>query len=190
MWQQEGGLPRQHLFEALSEFGTKSSLFRKVGVRRLGKSPSDPFQIVVTTAGPPVNLPDVGYGVSQALPVIIQSVLASEHRMLLLQQPEVHLHPRGQAALGSFFCRLVAREHKHFVIETHSDYLLDRVRIEVGQGTVPPENVLILFFDKKGLATQIHPINLDKLGNVIGAPDSYRRFFLDEEINLVTRSGS
>jgi predicted ATPase len=115
--------------------------------------------------------------------------MASERRRLLIQQPEVHLHPRGQAELGSFFARLVARGQKEFVIETHSDYLLDRIRVEVARGTVSGADVLILFFEKDGLETYIHKIRLDSAGNVLCAPSSYRSFFLQEEASLFSRVG-
>ncbi len=103
-------------------FGEQAGLFKKVDIKKLGDSLADPFQIMVTTNGIPANLIDVGYGVSQALPVVVQSMLAAKEQMLLLQQPEVHLHPKAQAALGSFFVDLVASGNKEFVVETHSDY--------------------------------------------------------------------
>jgi hypothetical protein len=188
LWQEETEAGRATLVEALNEFGESSALYKRIGVRRLGRRPTDPFQILVTMAGPPVNIPDVGYGVSQALPIVVQSVLATKRGLLLLQQPEVHLHPRAQAALGSFFARVVAKEGKHLVIETHSDYLLDRVRLEVAQGRLPADYVQILFFEKQGIETTIHEIRLDQQGNVLGAPGSYRRFFLEEEDNLFSRT--
>lgn len=188
LWEEGSEPSRAALVDALNEFGTSSGLYRKIGVRHLGRRPTDPFQILVTMAGPPVNIPDVGYGVSQALPVIVQSVLSDKRGLLLLQQPEVHLHPRAQAALGSFFARLVTNDRKHLVIETHSDYLLDRVRLEVAQGRLSPDDVLILFFDKAGIETSIHQITLDKHGNVLGAPSSYRQFFLEEDENLFSRA--
>ncbi len=188
LWQEEDEASRVTLMEALNEFGISSALYKRISVRRLGRRPTDPFQILVTMAGPPVNIPDVGYGVSQALPVVVQSVLAGKEGMLLLQQPEVHLHPRAQAALGSFFARLVASEKKHLVIETHSDYLLDRVRLEVAQGKLSADDVQILFFEKEGIETSVHQIRLDKHGNVEGAPGSYRRFFLEEEDSLFSRT--
>ena len=188
IWQEKGSSRRERLVEALTAFGVSSSLFEELGVKRLGKRPSDPFQILVTMAGPPANLPDVGYGVSQALPVIVQSILAEKRTMLLLQQPEVHLHPRGQAALGSFFSTLVAKDKKRFVIETHSDYLLDRIRIEVASGRLRADDVLLLFFEKSGMETHVHPIRLDAHGNVLDAPSSYRRFFMEEEGTLMSRT--
>lgn len=186
--EEEEDLKKTHLLDVLNEFGEMSGLYERIGVRHLGRRPSDPFQILVTMAGPPANLLDVGYGVSQSLPIVAQSVLASDRGVLLLQQPEVHLHPRGQAALGSFFARLVGREKKELVIETHSDYIVDRIRVEVAQGTIRPADVSILFFEKEYIETRVHEITLDERGNIVGAPPSYRRFFLEEEMNLFTRA--
>jgi len=186
LWQ-EDDQKKKILVEALTAFGGDSSLFQNIDVRRLGKGPTDPFQLLVRTAGPSANLVDVGYGVSQVLPLVVQSILASKRRRVLLQQPEVHLHPKGQAALGTFFSRMVAHSKKEFVIETHSDYLLDRVRLEVAKGTLRPDEVGILFFEKAGMVTHIHPIEIDGAGNVVDSPESYRSFFLEEEMNLFSR---
>lgn len=189
VWQGEDDSERQRFLKALTEFGVRSSLFEKIDVKRFGKRPTDPFQILVSTEGPAANLLDVGYGVSQALPVIVQSVLAGRHGkvQLLFQQPEVHLHPRAQAELGTFFAKLVADTRTQTVIETHSDYLLDRIRLEVSNGVIAPNNVVILYFERKDAETKIHPIYLDRHGNVKSPPESYRRFFLQEEMALLTR---
>jgi predicted ATPase len=76
-----------------------------------------------------------------------------------------------------------------FLIETHSDYLVDRVRQEVAKGTIKAEDVQILFFHKPKLATTVHQITLDENGNVQQAPDDYRVFFMQETLNLMTRTG-
>jgi predicted ATPase len=135
-----------------------------------------------------VNLAHVGYGVSQSLPVIVESVLAPKSKTLLLQQPEVHLHPRAQAALGSLFADLAKSGPNNFVIETHSDYLVDRVRIEVSEGRLDPERVQILFFERAGLGTTIYPLRMDASGNVLNPPPTFRDFFLREELRLLSRS--
>lgn len=169
---------------AIVDFGIESGLFKDLKIKRFGQTPADPFQLLVTVAGRPANITDVGYGVSQSLPVVVQSVLAAKRPLLLLQQPEVHLHPRAQAALGSFFVRLAKNSAKSFVIETHSDYIIDRVRQEVARGNIDPAQVNLLFFDKPELNTKIYELSLDKEGNILNAPPSYRSFFLKEELNL------
>ncbi len=179
----------QRVLSALRAFGGESGLFRQVDVKRLGKQASDPFQLRVRVGGAAVNLTDVGYGVSQALPIVVQSVLHDEDATLLMQQPEVHLHPRAQAALGTFFARLVAgAKNRMAVIETHSDHLVDRVRREVAAGTIGADEVMILFFYRPRSETTVYPITLDPLGNVVDAPPAYRQFFLDETASLLHRT--
>ena len=186
--QERNSAESRRVREALRRFGTESGLFRTIDVKRLGRKVTDPFQLQVSVSGPAVNLTDVGYGVSQALPILVQSVLRTSSDVLLMQQPEVHLHPRAQAALGTFFAGLVADGKRVAVIETHSDHLVDRVRQEVATGSIDRDRVQILFFHKPKLETTVHSITLDKFGNVENAPPEYRRFFLDEEVKLFNRT--
>ncbi len=168
------------LTEELTFFGKSSGLFSGVEIKLLG-SESDPFQVQILIENVKVNLIDVGYGISQILPIIVDSVLAEEGQTLLMQQPEVHLHPKAQAALGSFFGALVSYK-KQMIIETHSDYLIDRIRADVrdGKNNLEPKDVILLYFERKGAAVQIHPIELDSAGNLINVPSGYRQFFLEE----------
>ena len=86
----------------LIEFGKASGLFADIDVRRLGKSVGDPFQLQIKVKGPKVNLIDVGYGVNQLLPILIRVLNEYQRATFLMQQPEVHLHPRGQAEFVIF----------------------------------------------------------------------------------------
>ncbi len=169
--------------ERLEAFGDESGLYSSLGVRKLGQVDSDPFQIEVKLSGggPARNLVDVGYGVSQAIPIIADCVSAEPGSALLIQQPEVHLHPRAQAAMGSFFAQLAQSERNRLVIETHSDYLLDRIRIDVREEKINCRDVVILYFEQDSHGVKIHPIELDGAGNLVGVPDGYRRFFLEEQ---------
>jgi predicted ATPase len=108
-------------------------------------------------------------------------------RFLLLQQPEVHLHPRAQAALGALFAQLAAKGHRSMIVETHSDYLIDRVRQDVAAGKISPKIVALLYLHREGLEKKCHLIELDRLGNLIDPPDYYRSFFLEEEWRLLRR---
>ncbi len=175
----------------LEHFGKAAGLFDEITIKQLGKKGSEPFQVQVRKfegrrKGPLRNLIDVGYGVSQVLPVITELLLLDRRRRLaprlfLLQQPEVHLHPSAQAALGTLFCE-VASSGQQLVVETHSDHLLDRVRMEVRDGTteLKPDDVSILFFERDGLEVNIHSLSIDEDGNIEGQPDNYRKFFMDE----------
>ena len=170
----------------LQEFGKAAGLFDEISIKRLGQRDSEPFQIQIRKSGanlkgPLRNLIDVGYGVSQALLVITELLRPDASPLYLWQQPEVHLHPSAQAALGSLFCQIASKE-RQIIVETHSDHLIDRVRMDVrdGSGALKPEDVSILLFERDGLDVQIHSLGIDNEGNVLNAPDSYRRFFMEE----------
>ena len=173
------------LKDKLEAFGKASGLFDKILVKPLGRD-AEPFQVQVRKfdgrfKGPPRNLIDVGYGVSQALPIITELLRQEAPSMFLLQQPEVHLHPSAQAALGSLFCQ-IASSRRQLIVETHSDHLLDRVRMDVrdGDAGLKPDDVSILFFERCGLDVRIHSLRLDEHGNVLGQPKGYREFFMKE----------
>ena len=182
------------LRKELETFGRVSGLFDEISVRAFGTTDGDPFQLQVRKfgrrrKGPQRNLIDVGYGVSQVLPVLVEllrdddrpHIPAQQPRPLLLQQPEVHLHPSAQAALGTLFCAAAAGG-RQLVVETHSDYIIDRVRMDVRDGTtgLKPEDVSILYFEPGDLDVKIHSIRLDEVGNVLDAPLSYGKFFMAE----------
>ena len=172
---------------AFERFGEDSGLFRRISVKYLGNKDTGPVQMLVTGGGRPANLIDVGYGVSQALPVVVESMLVAPEQLLLLQQPEVHLHPRAQAALGSLFVDLHRDSNKQFIIETHSDYIIDRVRQDVAKGRIDANDVQLLYFEKRGSETTVFPISIDEQGNIVNPPPSYRDFFMEEEMNLLSR---
>ncbi|SPF35082.1 conserved hypothetical protein [Candidatus Sulfopaludibacter sp. SbA4] len=119
---------------------------------------------------------------SQALPILVDTL--QRHETFLLQQPEVHLHPRAQAEMGSFFARQ-AGKNRRFVIETHSDHLVDRIRMEVRDGKLRPDDVSLLYFERHKHGATVHNLELDKNGSITNPPASYRQFFLNEERDLL-----
>ena len=179
------------LHDNLVGFGRGAGLFSDIKVKRHGKQMNDPFQLQVKVrSGSHANLMDVGYGVSQSLPILVDVLERSNRRRrhecaFLLQQPEVHLHPRGQAELASLFVQAFRQSGNRFLIETHSDYIVDRVRISVRKGLLKPDDVSILYFQPKGSAVVIHDMTLDEHGNLLDAPRGYRDFFVKETDKLL-----
>jgi len=170
---------------ALAEFGAKSGLFERIEIVNKGRTEGDPFQVGVKTGGRTFNLIDVGYGVSQSLPILVDTLhRVHNFQSFLLQQPEVHLHPRAQAELGSFFARQ-ATEKRRFVIETHSDHLVDRIRMEVRRKVLRPEDVSLLYFERGKSGATIYNLELDANGSITNPPPGFRRFFLKEERDLL-----
>lgn len=181
------------LKKRLEEFGGNAGLFNEISIiNPFGGSGGSPFQMQVRKydkglKGPWRNIVDVGYGVSQALPIIVDLFREAKPHISLLQQPEVHLHPSAQAALGSLFCSVTEqkdneRMRRQLIVETHSDYIIDRVRMDVRdkKTSLKPKDVSILYFERMGLDVAIHSLSIDEQGNVLNAPPSYGQFFLEE----------
>jgi energy-coupling factor transporter ATP-binding protein EcfA2 len=173
------------LHDALRDFGRYSEMFSDVGVKKLGRGSGDPFQVQVKMGSKQANLMDVGYGVSQILPLIVDAQMANAKTMLLLQQPEVHLHPKAQAALGSMIKDWVSKSKKTVVVETHSDYLVDRLRLEVKKERLRPDDLRIFYLEKKGASTKLHVLEVDAQGNLLNPPEGYRDFFMLEQLALL-----
>lgn len=131
------------------------------------------FEIVLTEAsGTEHNICDVGFGCSQVLPVLTGALnlfngFDQETRQpsptLILQEPEIHLHPNAQAALGSFFAGLLRSDGQLF-IETHSDNLVLRIARHVADGTLTPDDVRIFYVHKKKGQSVVHSLQVQKDG--------------------------
>lgn len=166
-------------------FGRSSGLFTDIRVRRLGKSVGDPFQLQIKVRGPKANMTDVGYGVNQLLPILVRLFMTPEKTTFLMQQPEVHLHPKGQAELSSLMVDLIKHRTHNFIIETHSDYMVDRARIEIMKKRISPEDVSLIYLEPTGNHVKVHNITFDEHANLLSAPVSYREFFLKESDKLL-----
>ena len=179
----------------LVEFGRNSGLFENIEVKNFGRSLGAPFQLQVKVRGPKANITDVGYGVSQILPILVQilnpGISKNARRSLrqstfsLLQQPEVHLHPKAQAEFSSLLVKLANKGDQSFIVETHSDYMIDRARIEIRKGNIDHKDVSLIYFEPKGNIVKVHNITFDKMANMEGVPPHYRDFFLKESKRLM-----
>lgn len=122
----------------------------------------DQFRIVLEDLKRGVNVTprDVGAGIGQLLPILVEGLMSP--RTVLLEQPELHLHPRIQANLGSFFAAQC--KQSQFIVETHSEHLVLRLQKLVRDGKLSPESVSILCIGAEGGTTTITPLRLDREG--------------------------
>jgi predicted ATPase len=114
-----------------------------------------------------VSLLDIGFGVSQLLPFIVQS-LASEGRIIAIEQPEIHVHPKLQADLGDLLAETIREPFENqFLIETHSEHLVLRLQKLVRQKTLTPEEVSILYVARGSEGSTVQRLRLDENGDFI-----------------------
>ena len=171
----------------LDKFGENSGLFKEIDVKELGNSKSDPFELQAKIGnGPFVNLIDVGYGINQILPILVRVFSTDSHcTTFLLQQPELHLHPKGQAALATLLIAVYQNLRHSFIIETHSENLINRTRIEIRKGKIDPNDVSLVYFEPQVNKIKIHNIEFNQIGEMLDVPDSYREFFSKESFRLL-----
>ena len=126
---------------------------------------------------------NVGFGLTQVLPIIIAALSASPSDLLLIENPEVHLHPAGQARMGSFLAR-VAAAGVQVILETHSDHLLNGIRRVVKAEQIDSSDVMLHFFKERGSeGSQVVSPTIDAQGGLDVWPEG---FFDQMELDLVT----
>lgn len=111
-----------------------------------------------------INIADVGFGISQVLPVLVALLVAAPGQLVYLEQPEIHLHPRAQAALAQLLIK-TARRGVRVVAETHSSLLLKAIQTRVARGEITPSDVMCHWFQRDEAGeTQISSTELDEMG--------------------------
>ena len=185
---QSGGYLPSLLFEDQELVEQLNSDLERLGVKyqvKLDKlqyedeSPSNVFSLrLVDKDKIDVSIRDVGFGISQVLPIVVQSRL-SEKKTLLVEQPEIHLHPAHQAELGDLFIRSALEQKNTLLLETHSEHLLLRImrrmretstgKLPEGAIAVRPEDVVVLFVESDGSQSIVREMPLDERGELVKA---------------------
>ena len=126
-----------------------------------------------------VSLADVGFGVSQALPVLVALHAARPGQLVYLEQPEIHLHPRAQAAMARVIANAAIRGVR-VVVETHSDLLLLGIRTLVAEGVLPAGLVKLHWFQRsEDGSSSIRSADLDESGSFGDWPEDFAEVSLD-----------
>ena len=151
------------------------------------------YEVKVRTRGSRdwVDLPDVGFGVSQVLPVLVQCFYAPPGSIILMEQPEIHLHPNAQSALADVMIDVVnsrengADRNIQLLIETHSEHFLRRLQRRIAEDAIPQEKVSAYFANISKSPATLEPLQIDLFGNVKNWPEN---FFGDEMGDIVEQS--
>jgi hypothetical protein len=169
----------------LERAGRESGLFQSIRVKSYGTNQLAPFELQVVLGRTALGLDNVGYGVSQALPVIVEMFTRPRRTLMNIQQPEVHLHPKAQATFGDLVAELAREEEKRFLIETHSDFAIDRYRLNIRRnGGVPSQ---LLFFSRGENGNTAAAIEIQDDGSLPeDQPKEYRDFFFNESLALLS----
>ncbi len=138
-----------------------------------------------------VKITDVGFGVSQVLPALVQAFYCPPNSTVWMEQPKIHLHPQVQAELADVFISAIqARENGRernvqLIVESHSEHLLNRLQRRIAEGSVTTDEVAIYFCHRSGATTEMEPLRLNSFGEIENWPE---HFFGDEMADIAGRT--
>lgn len=134
------------------------------------------YEATATLGGVESSLVDLGFGVSQVLPVITMLLSASEGSIILLEQPELHLHPNAQAALADLMLEVAEKRNLQLIVESHSEHILRRLQRRIAEADsefARPENINMYFCEPAKGGSTISEVELDRFGQIANWPDNF-----------------
>lgn len=131
-----------------------------------------------------VLLTDVGFGVSQVLPVLVLCNYVPEGSIILLEQPEMHLHPKAQMALADVLIDAALHRHVQIIVESHSEHLLTRLQRRIAEQVLSPDDVALYFCDQADGVSRLKPLEVNKAGGITNWPDEFFGDPLGEAVKM------
>lgn len=143
------------------------------------------YEVKIQTKGSKnwVDLPDVGFGISQVLPVLVQCFYAPANSIIIMEQPEIHLHPCAQSALADVMIDVINSKEDgkdrniQLIIETHSEHFLKRIQRRLAEDKISPGKISAYFAKIDHQPAKLEPLEIDLFGNILNWP---KNFFGDE----------
>ena len=164
-------------------------LIHSFDVRPIGAGREDHEVLIrVREGSSEVHLTDVGFGVSQLLPVIVECFYVPRSSTVIFEQPDLHLHPSAQAGLADLFIGAIkahednAPRRQQLVVESHSEHFLRRLQRRIAEQQITRDDVAIYFCEPSRDGSRLSPIDVDEFGNIRNWPGG---FFGDEMGDLV-----
>lgn len=130
-------------------------------------------RVKVRPGSPDALLTDVGFGVSQVLPVITLLYYVPEGATVVLEQPEIHLHPLAQARLADVIVNVAERRDVQVILESHSEHLLLRLQRRIAEGEISADKVKLYFCEGIGHTSKVSPLELDLFGRIDNWPENF-----------------
>lgn len=135
--------------------------------------------------GPEVRLTDVGFGVSQVLPVLVLCYYVPEGSILILEQPEAHLHPKVQSELADLLIEVVKNRQLQIILESHSEHLILRLMRRIAEEQISADDTAFYFCEMNEGVSEIERLNVDDYGNITNWPQN---FFGDQMGDLAAKT--
>ena len=162
---------RPELVENANKWLSRLDIGYRLKVKPIGERHSDLFEVRLSDmrqdSEVEVGLTDVGFGISQILPFVVQS-LASTEQIISIEQPEVHIHPRLQADLGELLAECIRGPFRHqYLIETHSEHLVLRLQRLIREKRLQPNDLAVIYVERGGTGSRVKQLELDEQGEFV-----------------------
>ena len=183
------GKKREPLEERVAAWLKELRLISEFHVEPVAKEGGNIYRVKVrrNPQSPDVLITDVGFGVSQILPAIVLCYYAPEGSIIILEQPEIHLHPAVQAGLADVFIDAVKSRNIQIIFESHSEHLLKRLQRRIAEQEIKPDTTALYFCESNNGSSSLTPLDVDLYGNILNWPkDFFGNQF--EEMALTTKA--
>jgi predicted ATPase len=171
----------------------KLGLIDSFEVRQIDKRQDYEVKVHTRGAASHVDLPDVGFGISQVLPVLVQCFHAPENSIIIMEQPEIHLHPSAQSNLADVMIDVMTSREKNknrniqLIIETHSEHFLRRLQRRIAEEKISRDSMAAYFADTTSSTAQLNELEIDEYGHIRNWPEN---FFGDEMSDMLAQAES
>lgn len=161
----------EDIIAGVSSYLSRMEVAERLEVRQLGHSTR--YEIVVHRDGVVANLRDVGIGISQVLPVLTLAHYAPIGSTVLLEEPEIHLHPLAQSILAELFVDISKSRQIQFIVETHSEHLFRRMQTLIAKETVTPDYCAMYFVERNGADANLRTLEANEYGAINYWPEKF-----------------
>ena len=124
----------------------------------------------------------MGIGVSQVLPVLTLCYYVPEGSTIILEQPELHLHPSVQAGLADVFVDVIKHRNVQILLESHSEHLLRRLQRRIAEEALSPDDTALYFCELRNGESMLRPLQIDMFGDIHNWPDDFFGDLLGEVV--------
>jgi len=146
------------------------------------------LKVQKTATSAEVLITDVGFGVSQILPILVLCYYVPEGSVIILEQPEIHLHPSAQAVLADVFIEVVKSRKVQIILESHSEHLLRRLQRRIAEEKISNDETALYFCSMENSASKIEKLNVDQFGNIINWPKNFFGNEMEERVAMIDAS--
>ena len=166
----EGG--KGWLVEKVSAWLARMGVADALVLERQGRSGY--FEVTIKGEGRRANITDVGFGVSQVLPMLVLAYFVPRGATIIAEQPELHLHPRAQVGLADLMVEVARERGVQFLVETHSEYLFRRIQFLIADEKLGPDDCRLYFVERDGAReATLRRLDIDPFGRVANWPEHF-----------------